>query len=227
MKSSLFGLALLGLAIITNCKKENSSSVKQDRIWTEYTLEYDSLQDKTFARALFRFGNITGTVLELSSPSEVRFNGDLLTKNQVLGLYTLDLAGKHDTGSFVFKDTEGKTFTNRLETAEYIQWPTNEDTFTTTKSQTVNWIGPILIDSGQVFAAIDGENERDLQIWATQDVGAENIILDKEKLGKIGKGPGKGYMTRESYPSNIKAPSAGGRLVGRYKSAPVNVQIVD
>ncbi|MCB0552469.1 MAG: hypothetical protein KDD02_02870 [Phaeodactylibacter sp.] len=44
-----------------------------------------------------------------------------------------------------------------------------------------------------------------------------SIILGKDKLEKIGHGPGTAFMDRSFTPALIEATGAGGRLTGRYR----------
>lgn len=72
------------MLLAASCKRESSGDVNQKRIFTQYELFYNENEDITYARAWFRFGHETGTLLELSSPSIVTFEGDKLSFNGVL-----------------------------------------------------------------------------------------------------------------------------------------------
>ena len=68
MKNLLVILSLLTISLFS-CNREESNTVEQDRIFTEYELFYNANEDKTYARATFKFSNVFGTKLELSQPS--------------------------------------------------------------------------------------------------------------------------------------------------------------
>ena len=107
---SLFAIALF----LTSCVTEDSSSVDQSRIWTNYTIEYNAAENLTKATAQFRFGNSVGTVLELSDPAEVSANGQDLIFNNVLARYSYDFVGLLEPVAFSYTDTEGNVFNNSV-----------------------------------------------------------------------------------------------------------------
>ena len=93
-------LLLAFVLILSACAREESVNVNQDSIFVEYRLVYDGNQDKTFARATFRFGGATGTLLELSDPATITFDGEVLTWNPLLAYYEKEYAGVVNGGLF-------------------------------------------------------------------------------------------------------------------------------
>src|SRR5262245_21459177 len=78
---------------LSSCKKEDSDDVNQDKIYAEYELFYDKNTDKTYASAVFKFSNALGTNLQLTSPSEVKFNSDVIPWDPVFSYYRKEYAG--------------------------------------------------------------------------------------------------------------------------------------
>ncbi|MCB0569117.1 MAG: hypothetical protein KDC66_05115 [Phaeodactylibacter sp.] len=222
MKKLRFLAALaLGLSLFS-CNRELSSSVNQDRIFTVYELFYNANEDKTYARATFHFSNELGTKLELADPSKVTFDGDPLTFNAVFAYYEREYAGFVQSGSFEWVDTEGNPFSNTIEIHD-IGYGAGIDTIGRSSSYELAWSGAALAANEIVTVTINGENEQDAQVFATSNIGANSIILAKDKLEKIGHGPGTVYMDRSYIPTIADAPSAGGRLTGRYR--PENLDV--
>ena len=135
MKKIIY-FALLALAlpiILASCQKEDSSDVNQDKIYCVYELFYNQNSDKTVAIARFRFGTPTGTLLELTDPAGVTFNGDVLPYSVAYSGHAKEYAGQISSGSFVYTNTEGTVFTNSTPTMTTLGHPAG---FTTiTKSQ--------------------------------------------------------------------------------------------
>ena len=105
MRLSYFAaLAALTMLLASGCFREPSDSVNQDKIYTDYELFYNANEDKTYARATFKFSNLTGTKLELSDPSEVTFEGDLRSFKPALAYYEKTLPGLVSSGTFEWKD---------------------------------------------------------------------------------------------------------------------------
>lgn len=220
---NLLAILFFSVLMLFSCSREDSSTVDQDRIFTEYELFYNANEDKTFARATFKFSNITGTKLELSQPSEVRFNGDVLTFNPVFAYYEKEYAGLLENGTFEWNDTNGEIYKNTIE-IHPINYPDTIDIIKRSQSFELEWEGDALQLLELVTVTINGENEFDAQIFTTNDVNSQSIILSKAKLEKIGTGPGTLFMDRSYLPLIQESTSAGGILLGRYR--PVNKEVV-
>ncbi len=213
-------LSLLVVAVLlSSCEREPSASVDQDKIFTDYELFYNANLDKTYARATFRFSNLLGTQLELSDPSEVTFNGDVLTFRSALAYYEKEMAGFVESGTFRWSDIDGLVFTNAIQ-INTIAYPSMLDTIQRNASYEIIWEGAELVPKEIVTVTVNGENEGDAQIFLAADIGMEGIILSKSKLEKVGQGPGTIWMDRSYIPDLQEATSAGGRRIGRYR--PVN-----
>ena len=80
---------------------EESINFNQDEIYTTYELSYDENVDRTFAKAWFNYANATGANIQLSSTSQVQFNGDLLVKKEDTGFiyYEQSYAGLLEEGT--------------------------------------------------------------------------------------------------------------------------------
>ena len=211
--------ALVALAILTfaSCVRESSEDVNQDKIFTEYELFYNANQDKTYARATFRFSNALGTNLELANPSKVTFNGDMLTFNNALAYYEKEYAGFKQNGTFVWEDLDGNVFTNTIEIHEIAYPAGGIDTIPRDAAFELTWVGNALADKEIVGVTVNGENEFDAQIFATNDIGSQSIILAKNQLEKVGQGPGTVWMDRSYLPGLTQQTSAGGKILGRYR----------
>jgi len=218
---SLFFLLVIiaGIAThLTSCKSEPSSDVNQDKIYTEYELYYDANQDKTYARAWFKFSNITGTLLELASPSEVTFNGDVLTFNSTLAYYEKEYAGKISSGTFVWTDTQGITKTNSISMTTIDYPAVMPDTIPQDNSYALFWVGDSLSANHHVILTVTAQiNESTLQIFYQDDLNSKSIILAKNKLQLLPVGGIHLYMDRTYSPALTQQTTAGGTIKGRYR----------
>lgn len=218
----VFGLIALSLTVFMSCLRESSDSVEQDKIFTEYTLLYDGTTDKTFARATFKFSNIFGTKLELSGESNVTFNGDQLTFKPALADYEKEYAGVLSSGTFVWQDLDGNTFTNEVSN-NVIGLPEGLDTIDRANSFELIFEGDPIQEKELVTVFVNGENELDAQTFITNDVGAQSIILAQNKLADVGEGPGTIIIERAFLPDLVDQTSVGGVLAGKYRPKIQNV----
>lgn len=217
MRNSIFILSLFSILLAFSCQRESSGDVKQDRIFTHYELFYNANEDITYARAWFRFGSITGTLLELSAPSEVSFEGDKLTFKSVLAFYEKTYAGKKTSGTFRWEDTEGKVFENEVVVHE-IDFGAMADTVSRSSALSIPFTGGALAADEAVGTWINGENEGDAQAALTIETGASDLIVPANKLANVGEGPGKIYLERRFAPALMEVTSAGGYGAGVYRA---------
>lgn len=210
------------LMLNISCNREESIDVNQDKIHTTYELVYDANADKTYARATFQFSNSLGTQLQLTAPSEVRFNNDILTFKNALAYYEKEYAGKVSTGTFVWKDTDGSTYTNTI-TIDSIDFPANLDTIPRNAAYELFWGGDSLSANESVSLTVNGVLEGDAQYFTQDNLNSKSIILAKNQLELLGQGLGHLWMQRVYAPVLLEKTSAGGSISGKY--TPVNKQV--
>lgn len=205
-------LLLLAVPLLTGasgqgCGGEDSSSVKQERIVTQYGLHYDANTDVTYARVTFRFGNAVGTVLELTEPASVTFNGKALSYQPVPGWHELKLPGRV-VGTFVYTNVEGKTFTNEVAALPEVK-NVEAITIPAGKAFTFAWQGPPVAKGELMQVAVSNENRLDFSIIDQRGVGATDLVIDAEKTRRFAA---QGWLvlkrTLESDPK--EQPGAGG-----------------
>ena len=225
------GLAAAAALLVAACDVlEPSENVNQDRIWTDYELQYDGNQDVTSARATFRFGGSTGTLLELSGTSFVEANGQELTKRTQpvtnLTYYEREFAGLTPSATFEFVDTEGASYVNDV-TLRAIGVPAGgvgpiDNDF----SYELRWSGQPLAageEVGAVLYRIVGGGA--LAVFTQRDVGATSIILDRAQLQNVQPGEATLVLERRSAGAPSDPTEVGGRITARYTAAPVAVEV--
>jgi hypothetical protein len=203
------------ISLYTACKSEPSSDVNQDKIYTEYTLYYDGNADKTYARASFKFSNIAGTLLQLDSPSEVTFNGDVLTFNSTLAYYEKEYAGLKSSGTFIWTDLNGTSYTNAI-TMKPITFPAVIDSINKDSAFGLTWVGDSLTtDESVTLTAVDASLSP--QIFYQNDLNSQSIILAANQLALLLDGTSTLNFDRYYKPALTSFNTAGGLITGRYR----------
>ncbi len=218
MKSifSFLGLSIIsGLFLTTSCKKESSEDVNQDKIYAEYELYYDKVTDKTYASAIFKFGNATGTQLQLTAPSEVKFNNDVIPYDPLFAYYRKEYAGLVTSGTFHFKDTQGATFSNTVNTANLISFPA-VDTIHNSGSYTFTWVGDSVAANEWVDLWMDGTAQNNAELFLQYTTNSKNIVLAANRLQNLGVGAASCSLTRVRETTATGVTSAGGKVRGKY-----------
>lgn len=223
-------LAIVAIAFFSCQDSESSADVNQDRIFIIYDLVYNGNKDVTYARATFRFGNDQGTLLNLASPSQVTFNGDLLTKTiepvTNFTFYEKEYAGFVSSGTFKWSDINNLEFVNdiSMKTIDY------QDSITAiymNNSYDFFWKGDALTENEKAVLTVNNVDTVafEAQIFIQNDLNSKSIVLNKDKLQKLIKGNGELLMERIYTPALKEATSAGGILRSTYRPENISVMI--
>jgi len=223
----LFFAASLFL-ILASCQTENSGSVDQKRIYTSYELTYDANTDITYARAQFRFGNALGTILKLSSNSSVKFNTNSLNYVEGLGYYEKQLGGQVSTGTFMFTDSLGKSYTNALDTITPIQLPASLTQFKRNNSSTVSWVGTAQKAKETVITTLHKTNTTNFYLSYGSGVGATEVLVPQNHINNFPSGTAaETFIERFVIDSLAQRPDVGGFSKIGFKGLKKAISIID
>jgi hypothetical protein len=216
MKTKILMLfAIIGL--FTSCEREDSADVNQDRIYTIYSLVYQADQDITYARAWFRFGSAVGTLLELSDPSNIKFEEQYLGFKELAAFYEKSMAGKVNSGSFVWEDIDGLVFTNSISIRE-VAFPANLEEINGDYAYELVWQGPALSENEYVAVAINGDFESDATLHFENKQGSTSITIPKTALEILPKNTAATFWLEFGVnPDMAETTGAGGEIYGKYR----------
>jgi len=225
----------LGLIIIVvsamiyffcSCESESSADVNQDRIHVLYEILYNETSDLSHARATFFFGGVTGTRLELASPSEVTANAEAMGYKSTLAYYEKEFTGYVQTCEFIWKDMDGNIFTNTVSIKE-IDFPVTMDTIVKGQAYELTWVGTALETGETVWAYLDGTSEND-EVLATQNTqNATSIFLTAVQTDKLSVGTNTIKLTRKNNVDGQEVTSAGGSCTGTYETRTINIEVTE
>ncbi len=221
--------AVFAMITLKSCDPAKSVDVNQDTIYAEYELFYDKNQDKTFASAVFKFNNSIGTNLQLTAPSEVRFNADAIPYDGIFAYYRKEYAGRIVSGTFTFKDTKGTTYINVVTLSKEINsTPTSSpiDTLRRTSAYTYTWVGDA-IGAGELGGLTIGSNAvpTNFQVFLQGTIGANSFILPLTQLNLLPIGSSYCQLDRQIEVTTGNFTSAGGKLRGKYRGLNKNLYV--
>ena len=218
-------LAAMAAPFLTSCHSEQSEDVNQDKIHQRLVLEYDKNTDITAARAQFRFGDATGTLLELTSPSNIKANGQTMTWDAGLAFYQKTFTGVVSPMTYVYTNTNSQVYTNTLTFQRSAEFKADLDTISKSGSFEIFWDGDSLVANEMITIGIwKNNNALDQALVSTVAVNAKSIIFPVNVLATVNTGVTHISITREHYPSIVEATGNGGDCVVRHKG--LNKQIV-
>ena len=217
---------LLGITLLMfSCQREDSDTVDQDKIYTQYILEYNSNQDVTYARAHFQFSNATGTKLELVEPAQVEADGEVMPFKQAFAYYEKDFVGVKSAIDFSYTDTDENNFNNSVEMVSSIDFPNGIDTLSRSSSFELFWDGPAVAAGEVVTVTIDGSGENDAIVFTQAGIGATSVILTQDKLSSLGLEDATFHIRRVKNKAASDVTSASGRNIARYLGAQTTIYI--
>ncbi|MEN9942239.1 MAG: hypothetical protein RLZZ91_240 [Bacteroidota bacterium] len=218
MKKVLFSLSLLFAVVFTSCTGESAGDVNQDRIYTEYEQFYNSNTGTTTVIARFRFGNALGTILELDSTDNVKFNGDDLPYSIFWGAHVREYVGNIAPGTFVYTNLDGNVFTNTVPTFETIDFPSNFTELSRSTPYDFQWTGTALGQNQEVGVFVGSWAWGDDTWNFTNSVGATNMVFGINSLSNLPLGTSTVYLDRTTRKSNIQGTSRGGVIKGKFRA---------
>lgn len=226
MKRLLFGLsAAFALTILLQaCDKEDSSDVNQTKIYTVYELFYNKNEDKTVAVCRLRFGGPTGTLLEATSPANVKYNGDNLPYSALYSGHAKEYAGKITGGSFVYTNTDGDVYTNSVPNMDSVAFDPTFDTIVKSQANTFTWIGNSTSATERVNLYVGTWTWGQDAAFFAFGQGQTNIIMGVSQMNGLALGNSTLYMDRVNEVSITQGPTEGGVVRTRYR--PLNQQAV-
>lgn len=213
------------LVTVFSCKREDSDTVDQDKIYTRYVVEYNAEKDVTYSRAHFQFSNATGTKLELVDPAEVLANGELMPFKQALAYYETEENGVVGNVNFQYTDTDENEYSNTIDLVPSIDFDGGIDTLSRSSNFMLEWAGDPLQEGEVITVTIDGNGENDVVVFTQTGVNATSINLTQDKLSDLGLEEATMYLRRAKTQEALDVTSAGGVKVSRYDSAPMEVYI--
>ncbi len=217
MKNYAFLLILMVAVLFSSCTREDSDSVDQDTIHTRYVLEYNENSDVTYARAQFRFGGSTGTILELAEDSEISFNNEDMNWKPLFAYYELVFAGNVGTGVFGYTNDDGESFSNIAGVPEAINFPSDLTVVNINNALSLEWEGASLESGEFCLITITGEDTTgDGELFIISDEGATDIVLPADRLQEVGVGTANMIINRDQNDFSINGTDEGGVVVGRY-----------
>ena len=227
MKKVLFSLSLLFAVFFTACTGESAGDVNQDRIYTEYEQFYNSNSGTTTVIARFRFGNALGTILELDSTDNVKFNGDDLPYSIFWGAHVREYVGNIAPGTFVYTNLDGNVFTNTVPTFETIDFPSNFTELSRSSAYDFQWTGTALGQNQEVGVFVGSWAWGDDTWNFTSSVGATNMVFGVNSLSNLPLGTSTVYLDRTTRKTNIQGTSRGGVIKGKFRAPNSVINVIN
>ena len=212
----------MAVLFFTACKREESINIDQNRVYSNYTYEYNADNNRSTLTAVFRMDNSGGRKIELSYPARVDFNGEGLSWRGALGSYQLTTNGLSHGGVFNYHDLDDNTYSNEVPEITPTELPFGITSISKSGNFFLPWDGPALEAGETIRVRISAGTTR---TFTTSIVGATHIILNQNQLAGLTTGNGTIQIERESYANLSSSNLSGGRMTSTYKSRRVFISI--
>ncbi len=226
------------LVLLSACSTdtERCDDVNQSRIHQYLSMSYSGKEDRTTASATLRFGDSSGTTLEMVGGCSITNDQITLTTGFLSGFlgtyYDGSKSGLVASQSFTFTDMNGVAYTNAgtITSTAFSSPPTTlsraslpaiafADALTTGETMSVNLLNPTqdgATDETDKFVS-----------FSTSTVGGTTVALSAQSLANMANGAKKMYLerTKTSTPTNVT--QVGGTLVQKYATPHIDVTLAD
>ena len=221
-------LVILGsLTLFVACSSEDSADVNQDRIFTDYEVFYNENTDETRIMASFRFGeNLLGTPLRLEDPAGVTFNAVEMPYRGTFLAHVLEEVGQVSSGTFIYTNADGESFTNELPAFNEIDFPFPLTAISVSNAFELRWDGPPLGPNEDVSLFVGGLDTED-GFFFTDEEGATSITLSRDNLQALSLGENTFYLERAIRLDAQETTDAGGRIRVRYRTANKTINLTE
>ena len=222
----LFQNILVGVFALLNCvacstATEKNTSVAQDRIHQFYSAAYDGRTDTTTASAQFRFGDGTGTTLELMTPARVIHNHLSLSKSSLLGTsYEGSGAGFIPDAEFIYTDANGTSYVNSARIVP-IGFRNPPIVMRAAFDTSIYWSGGPLSE-GEEVSLVFTSTRTGVSAGGsitTEVPGATSVVLGPSVFANSPMGTYQMCLTRSKGTTLQHAASVGGEFSVRYTTA--------
>ncbi|MEM1337639.1 MAG: hypothetical protein AAF717_04175 [Bacteroidota bacterium] len=214
------------LLLFCSCETEESDLVEQQQIFVAYDLFYNENEDTTRATVIFTFGNRTGTRLVLSEGATIRYDNTPMTYDNVLGLYSLEIAGYDAMGTFVYEDLEANTFTNAVSLNPISFDNTVPETIDRSESYEIGWVGnTVATDLEVVVVTVVPNNLGQTTIFSQNNREATTVLLTSDRLLEIDPQPAELVIERIAEQPVLESSAAGAVITSRYRANVISIAI--
>lgn len=217
-----FLLPVMAVLFFTACKREESINIDQNRIYADYSYEFDAEKNQSSMTATFRLDNSGGKKLKLSYPARVDFEGSGLTWRGAFGHYQLTNSWNAAGGRFNYFNNDEKQFSNEIAAPPSTELPFGLTSISRAGNFFLPWTGGPLGAGEVIRVRIDGVTD---QTFTTSQLGATHIILDQNGLQQLTPGNATITIEREKRSGVQQGNLSGGQITSRYKSRRVHITI--
>lgn len=227
MKIKSLALLCSSIILVTSCRKENSESIDQDEIYSEYKAIYHQEHDKTYARLTLRHLTANGENLILGPDGSVVVNGETSEFSKTYYRFENTFAGKSDC-NFVFTDNDGTVFNTNIEYTDIAIYNTesaSNDTLKKGSVQFIPWDEHGNLSSGETINLVIEQNGI-LEVISTDTIGVGGVYLTTTSLNKFQLGDAECRFEKWSE-NTLEASKAGGKAWGQTISSKIKVRIAN
>lgn len=227
VKSIIRSALITGLAFMVGCSTatEKSENVNQNRVYQYYSASYDKDSNKTSAMAQFRFGDYSGTTLELTGKSNITHATYSLSRVVFAGTsYDGDGTGFKDTHSFTYTNGDGKTFTNSASIIP-ITFKNAPSSFSRGVDLVIQFDGVPVAQDEEITLYITADSGN--VFGSTTTVGDTSVTVSKEKFATLALGTKKMYLKRSKSTKLSQATEVGGTFQTSYETERLSVELLN
>jgi hypothetical protein len=219
-------LTILGLLLLafSGCRRTESDEVKQDRIFCLYEIEYKAAENETYVRAQFSVRKESGSKLELSEPSQIKFGDDVLVFDSQFRYYQRVYTGRRDTGTFVWRDTDDNIYYNFADMSGLnIGCPIGFGNITQSSDYVLTWQGSPLTADQSATLVLEATNSSDAVTATESDENASSLTIKQNAMQNLSLGEYRATLSRSHSKATEIATDAGGTIRTTYSAATQNV----
>ena len=228
-------LNILSMCLLGACANERSDNVNQDRVRTDYSVDFDAATSELTADATFYFGS---TYLELTSPASVSYNGKTLAEDrnwagQISYRQSTSASASQATSathSFDYTNNSSAHYSNSTQMKSIAA---GSNSLSVASGGSIAWSGDNSTNDTSALIELTQSGVSDNAIRITKSIvinaggtSSTATFTAKEMTDALAvAGSYKLQICRYGSATPVDAPGAGGSLTWSYCTANTTVQI--
>ena len=226
MKKAYLNIGILGLMVLlfASCKREDSSLVDQNRIYMDLSYTYYGGSNTASASAEFRVNDANGRKIELSYPSLVKFNDQVMSWQKLTGNYRTANFISSNGGTFEFQDHDGNQYYNKAYAVKLAELPIGLDRISKNADLYIPWQGESVQPGDELKITIKaGVTET----FRTTQTGSTFIRIEHRHLEDLIPGEGTIEIQRVNTIGVSQGTDSGGIITLTYKGRVRDIEVVE
>ncbi|MEO9483726.1 MAG: hypothetical protein ABJG47_09790 [Ekhidna sp.] len=220
-------ISIFSSVLMISCTSDDGPDFDTNTNFLDYLVFYDSDLNSTIITAEFKKTDVFGSNITLEKNESITFRGEELTYDESKVLYSKEYAGLITSGDIVYTSSEGKVYTSSLVEYQSVDFSQAISSFSKSNGLVISWTGEPLVEREFIEFLIGVPEQNNFAGLVLEEEGTADLVLKSEDMAGLTSGTWPAYLQRGqlTYPPDLT--SVGGRIVTKYRSKTIEIEVTE